>query len=638
SRAVAPGRWLTASFFAGSVLFFLGERMVGVGTARLVLDLAGGLVLLGSLALRLRALLAAGEQARLAERLLLLAHLGGVVAVTVHFLGSGSLLAAWGPTAEQARERLAVVLQVLWVLGWTISAFVILFVDRAYGPMRRVGRIEHGRVQEALRAGLEVALAAALVMVVNYLASEHDPVADLSYFRTARPGEATRKMVSSLTEPVEVLLFCPPANEVAEEVHGFLQPLQQLSSQLQVRQVDRLLEPGLARRHEVRADGTLVLVRRDRTEKLQLGDEMSRARPRLRELDGEFQRRLLRVLRQERVAYFTVGHEERGSEDLEGERLPGVRALKEVLGVQGFRTQNLGLAQGLGTRIPDDAGLVLLLAPRTELLPEEAESLAAWFARGGRLLVALDPEGQTQQEKLLAALGLRFEPVYLVSDAHFLRQRFNPADRRNLVTDIYSSHPSVSTLSRLGERLATVFPGAGNLSRDPKASPALRLQGAVRSLPEVWRDGNGNLVPDAQENRGEHDLVMAVARDAVAEQGEAAADGTAPAGPGPGGSSSKPEQQGGQVTEGRAIVLADVDALTDTVMGNPANQILVGDALRWLAGEESFAGALEAETDVPVQHTREGEAVWFYSTVFAAPLLVLGLGFGIGLGWRRRKP
>lgn len=625
-RIVQLGRWMTLAFFAGSALLYLGERVAGAGLARLLLDCCGGLVLLGSLAVRVVSLRAARTQARVAERLLLLAHLGGMGAAAIHFLGSGSLLAAWGPAAGPGRERLAVVLLVAWVLLWSISASVMLFVDRAYGPMRRVGRAEGARVREALRAGLEVALAAALVMVVNYLATVHDPVIDLSYARTARAGEATRKMVASLTEPVDVLLFTPPASEVAEEVDGYVAPLRSLSSQLRFRQVDRLIEPGLARKYEVRADGTLVLAKGSRHEKVLLGDDLERARGRLRELDAEFQRRLVRVLRTERVAYFVVGHGERGSEDPQGERLPQVRALKEILNMQGYRTKDLGLAQGLGLQVPDDAGVVLLLAPSSELLPEEAQSLITWFERGGRLLVALDPEAGVRQEALLAPLGLRFEPVYLAADASFLPVGRGLADRRNLYSNLFSSHPSVATLDRLRERLATLFFGAGNLSRTPSTAPALKLDGVVRSLPEVWRDGNGNLKPDEQENRGEHELVVAVARPSAGGQG----GGTS----GSGGQAEEGKSEA-PAGEGRAVVLADVDGLTDALMGHLANQILAGDLLRWLSGEESFAGAVESEADAPVRHTKAGQAAWFYSTVFAVPLIVLGLG--LGLRWRRRQ-
>lgn len=38
-----------------------------------------------------------------------------------------------------------------------------------------------------------------------------------------------------------------------------------------------------------------------------------------------------------------------------------------------------------------------------------------------------------------------------------------------------------------------------------------------------------------------------------------------------------------------------------------------------------------SKEDVPIQHTREQEVVWFYATVLLAPALVLGVGSRVRL-------
>ncbi|MDY0061357.1 MAG: hypothetical protein RBU45_16230 [Myxococcota bacterium] len=619
----SPGWLAGAAFFGGSLLVYLGQRVVAGGTARPVLTVGGLLLLLLALGLRARGLRSSRGPARLAERVLLAATGGGTLAALLGVAATGSALAAWGPADEVLRTRLEVVLQVAWVILWVVSAAVLLFVERAYGPMRRVGRAERGRVLDALRAGSEVSLAAALLVVLNYLATVHDPVADLSYFRTARPGEATRKLVGSLVEPVDALLFFPAVNEVSEQVLGYLRPLQSFSPQLRVRRVDRLLSPAEAQRFEVRSDGTLVLARGPRFEKLLLGEELAPARSKLRKLDGEFQQRLLRVLQAERTAYLVTGHRERGSEDREQGKVPGIRVLREILEVVGYRVEELGLAQGLGSGVPADAGLVVLLGPREELLPEEVATLTTWFRTGGRLLLALDPEGGAAHASLLAAFGLRFDPTPLVADQNFLRQRYSPADGLNLVTDRLSGHAAVASFGRLAQRAAVILPGAGSLQRHGAPSEALRVDLPVTSLPEVWKDLDGSFTLSGSERRGEHALLAAV----VHQPAEPAAP---PPGAAPGTAASAPA-----APEGRAAVLADADGLTDAVMGNPGNQLLAADLLRWLGGQEAFAGLIESEQDVPVQHTRRGNAAWFYGTVFLPPALVLGLGLLIS---RRRRP
>jgi hypothetical protein len=63
---------------------------------------------------------------------------------------------------------------------------------------------------------------------------------------------------------------------------------------------------------------------------------------------------------------------------------------------------------------------------------------------------------------------------------------------------------------------------------------------------------------------------------------------------------------------------------------------LTVDAVRWLGGEESFAGEVNNEEDVRIEHTQQKDLVWFYATIFGAPALVLGLG--LTYSRRSRRP
>ncbi|MBV9950184.1 MAG: hypothetical protein JOZ69_25310 [Myxococcales bacterium] len=79
--------------------------------------------------------------------------------------------------------------------------------------------------------------------------------------------------------------------------------------------------------------------------------------------------------------------------------------------------------------------------------------------------------------------------------------------------------------------------------------------------------------------------------------------------------------------------------MSDAMLGNEANVLLVADAVRWLGGEESFAGALATPEDVRIAHTKQKDLVWFYGTIFAAPALVLGGGLLYARRTRRsRRP
>jgi len=73
-------------------------------------------------------------------------------------------------------------------------------------------------------------------------------------------------------------------------------------------------------------------------------------------------------------------------------------------------------------------------------------------------------------------------------------------------------------------------------------------------------------------------------------------------------------------------VIADSDWIADEAIKVPGNSVLALDAIRWLMGDEAFSGQTSTEADVKITHTRKQDVVWFYSTIFLAPAVVIGAG------------
>jgi hypothetical protein len=63
---------------------------------------------------------------------------------------------------------------------------------------------------------------------------------------------------------------------------------------------------------------------------------------------------------------------------------------------------------------------------------------------------------------------------------------------------------------------------------------------------------------------------------------------------------------------------------------------ILDDSVKWLGGEEVFAGEVVSEDDKAIQHTKSQDAVWFTLTIVGMPLVVLALGL-VGTWARRRK-
>jgi hypothetical protein len=235
-------------------------------------------------------------------------------------------------------------------------------------------------------------------------------------------------------------------------------------------------------------------------------------------------------------------------------------------------------------------------------------------------------------EALARIAGLTFDPTVLANDRQYVRRRYNDSDRTLLVTNRFSSHASVSTLSRNSARAAVLVSGTGSLEKQKDST--VKADVAIRAMSSTFADANRNYQPDTAESRASFGLAMAVS--------EPAKNAPLPEPmPEPSGlSDDKGEiQEVAPPNEMRAFVIADADALTDLVMSNfMTNQLLTVDAVRWLGGEESFAGEVNNEEDVRIEHTQQKDLVWFYATIFGAPALVLGLGLTYTRRSRRTCP
>ncbi|HMK72056.1 MAG TPA: ABC transporter, partial [Myxococcaceae bacterium] len=210
-------------------------------------------------------------------------------------------------------------------------------------------------------------------------------------------------------------------------------------------------------------------------------------------------------------------------------------------------------------------------------------------------------------DALLQPLGVRFIPTMLANDHVFIPRSHQMSDRALLVTATYSSHPSVATLARLGVSAPMFFITTGSLEVLKQKPGDVGVDFTVLALPDTFRDLQGNFTfePRAGKRRA-WELAAAV---------------TLQRKPGP---------------DGRAVVVADADVFTDVVMeAILGNRTFALDSVRWLLGEEAI-GVAASELDIPMQHTRDQDVLWFYATIFLAPALALGAGIGV-TRWRRRR-
>jgi ABC-type uncharacterized transport system len=664
--AGAPG-WLMPVYLGGLAMVGLGERVLsglekGGGFATAI----GVSAVVLATALRFSPKFKSqGERANI-ERLLAWLSALGLVALAVYYVTTDSGAERFGlaQMTSEKREHAIELLRVLWVSLLTLAVVPQMFAEVALRPMRRAERPEARRVKAAAMAGGALAMVAVYGSLLVYASSGIQKKWDYSYFKTSRPGESTLKISKSLSESIRVVAFFPEVNEVRSEVESYLKELAASSPKLKVEVRDRLLSPKLAKELRATQDGVVILSKGSATYTLNIGADMESARAKLKTLDRDFQEQLLKAVRSHKTVYFTVGHGEindapKGSAEKDG-RTASIAKL--LLQKQNVTVKDLGLGQGLGSDVPADADAVVVLGPSDGFAPEEIASLTRFAERGGHLLMALDPEsasslnlvGVQDSESaeppaaaapsaapaaqpvpsgsaaakapplpaspvpshlaaLVGVVGLTYSPDLLANETSHIRVRNNDSDRTRLQSSSFSSHASVSTLSRNSPRAAVVFFGSGSLDK-PQTLQG-KVDFAVRTPSSTFNDVNKNFKLDkGAEKTSVYNLAAAVTRPVAGAAPQPAMD-------------EKSKDKKAEPVEMRAFVTADVDAFSDLVMQNViGNQVLFVDAMRWLVGEESFSGQVNTEEDVRIEHTKQQDLAWFYSTIFGIPGVVLGAG------------
>ena len=601
----------TVIYVVGMLAVFVGERLIGSGTGRGATVFGLFLVAL-AIGMRSSQLKKASPEGKKIEKSILALYAVGAFALLLYFLQSDLATGLFGgKMLEKDWPRLSVGLAALWPALIACTLIPLSLAELAYASVARAPKLEALRIEDALLSGLGLAGALVFAFAICYVVSERDKKVDLSYFRTARPGESSKKIVQTLDQPVQISLFFPPANEVREEVVSYFDDLKKESKLLEVHSYDHAVDPAKAKELGVSGNGVIVVARGTRHEQMPVGLDLESARGQLRNLDKEVQKRMLQVARPGRTVYLTSGHGERSPNPAnDTDKRLTVKDLRELLSQQGYAVKDLGAAEGLAADVPNDAAIVLIVGPQKPLLTEEVGALQRYLDRGGRIFLALDPDTGVDQKEFLAPLGLKLNLTTLANDQIYARRTNQQSDRTNIATGSYSSHPAVTTLGRLGMRAPLVLLGAGYLSEEKKPSN-VTLDFAVRAHPATWNDLNGNFLfdPPAEVRKG-WQLAAAVTRKKV-------------------GAPTKPAE------EGRVLVVSDSDLVGDGVLGNPGNAYFVLDGTRWLIGDEAISGEVSSEVDVPLAHTHRQDVVWFYSTIFLAPMMALGAGW---LVMRRRRP
>ncbi len=677
------------TLLAGLFALFAGERLLsGYDALRWTADGVGVVLLAACAGLSYRAYRGATDPGRrFALRVVLACLLGAAVGLVLYAGTTTTVTKALGLASEGLRRYRGVV-GALWPIAVLASVLPFLALDATLH--RNPVVLPVAQVRHVLAAALSAALGTAWVFPADYIAARKNHRFDLTHFRTTEAGTATKNLAAALEAPLNVRIFMPPASEVTDELLGYFRQIE--GPNLTVEVMDLAAHPKLARALRVRENGVVAITRgevvldegaqekpageRPVTRTIQVGTTLDRAKRTLKKLDGEVQRILLELGQSERKVYLTAGHGEMG---WTGTRPPeeSLKGLRKLLEALHFDVETLSLAAGLGDAVPDDADLVIVAGPKEAFHPAEIAALRAYLARGGALLLALEPAAARSVARLLdlpapeaAAGGPADEPASGRSPAARTGGQApdEPAADRPAsggepkpaapapAADPAKPAPKAGGGDPLGDLLADLglSLGEGVLAAEGGYVPLYHAKldranlvtdrFSIHPSTTVMAEYAGRLLlftPTSgfleRRDAPTRKVVFTVRSLPIAwadldgdfeldtDAGEAKRERPIVA-------AVEPSAAG--ATPFRAVVAADASFLSDLALGNLGNQQFIHDTINWLIGAEALSGRTESEEDVKIEHTKEDQAKWFYATVLGVPVLVLAGG---GLHVRRRR-
>jgi ABC-type uncharacterized transport system involved in gliding motility auxiliary subunit len=291
----------------------------------------------------------------------------------------------------------------------------------------------------------------AVLVGVNYLASQYSKSADLTANKRYTLSDQTIKVVKNLKDQVDIYYFDEPRNFAPAK--DLLDRYDAISSKLKVHYIDALKNRRMAMEYGVKAAGTIIL---------QHGERRGEARSLTEE---EITSGLIRLLKTgDHLACFATGAGEHTlAEDYSN--------AKDALEKNNYRTQAINLLEK--PEIPSECTLVVVAGPRYDYPQPAVDALKNYVEKGGRGLFMLDPPlemGKTNistnegLDKVLASWGVTLDKD-LILDLSGQGGLYGMGPDVAL-TDQYGSHAIVKEMKGTG----VAFPIVRSLAATSGAS------------------------------------------------------------------------------------------------------------------------------------------------------------------------
>lgn len=338
--------------------------------------------------------------------------------------------------------------------------------------------------------------------------------------------------------------------------------------------------------------------------------------------EGDFTNAIIKVTReQDKVVYFLSQHGEKEWDNTTERN--GVGFMKEALEEEAYTPKELVLAEL--TEMPDDAALLIIPGPLTELFENEIAAIREYLKYGGNLFLMQDPRSTSGLEPLIRdSYGVNLHND-VVLDNDPLTALFGQTQLSTRVRAAsYGNHETTEGI----RRIATVYDMARSVEKAADAPADANVTELVKTSDDSFGETDVQTLFDKQEaendpsvdHQGPLALAVAVEWDAEERVSEA---------------TEEVEVQTEQEPKGRMVVVGDSDFASNVLFRTNRDFLL--NCVNWTCQESDLISIRpKQDQGQPIFMTGLQQRLIFWVPVIIIPLLVAVIGFMVYLTRRVR--
>ncbi len=358
------------------------------------------------------------------------------------------------------------------------SLLVVRYHSEIKGYLKKPGLTGH------LNLLSSILLLFGILVTLNVIASKQRIKIDLTSSRNYTLSKQTKEILKRMDTPVEIIFFRTPAS-LNDSVMDVLKLYKKHSKFISVREYDPEENPMVAQQYNIKPVesqeqtiySTIILLSGNRIERVQgISILYSQTETGFKEdlkvppaLERKITSSFLRLKESPRKIYFTAGHDEA---DVTSTEKTGLSRLKNYLIQENYNIDLLYTASV--PEIPDDCSLLICWGPRKNFSDFELRLIDEFLKKGGRAIMAGDPQRTGSWNILLEKWGLRIENNLIIdTESSYWYQVNIPYVKQ------YAYSPLVDKLNA-----ATFFPDAASLT--VTSIPGIRTRSIIESSKHSW--------------------------------------------------------------------------------------------------------------------------------------------------------